>query len=210
MREDIRKDIYQAVISYARQHHEKDIEAAYEYFWDEEQPEDYLGSAALSLGFINFEDFLVCDYRDSDGLYIIEHYLDNNPVDEKTRSDLLSLKDSIICLYEIIADGEVKTLANHSTGQEITSADSALKELKTGDLFAARFVLIDGEYVMSRSVYPFNRQVKEKVFEFLDHQFSRYRKKKNPGATMEVFLKDEPYAFNLIWINLLFRKQPPQ
>ena len=117
------------------------------------------------------------------------------------------MRDSFVSLYEVVqSDGEVilKDLLLHV---EFAALGETLKSLNAGDVFAARFLDHEGKRIMSRSVYPFGHGFKEKVIEYVNIQFDRYRKNKNHGGSMEDFLREETYVFNIIWINSILSQQ---
>ena len=60
---DIKTRLLQSIIHYVRDNHASDIDKAYSYFWDDAQPDEFLGGTALELGFVNFEDWLLFDYK---------------------------------------------------------------------------------------------------------------------------------------------------
>jgi hypothetical protein len=206
VKEEIRAGLFQSVVNYIRKNHEKDIDEAYEYFWEEEDPEEFLGGTALELGFVNFEDWLVCDYRDGGGGSLIDAYMKENEPDEESKAVLESLRDCVIRVYEVVSANGGKTLRDLVLGGEFATGDTALERLDAGDVFATRFVELDGEYVMSRCVYPFNQGAKDTVLEYVDSQYNRYTKNKDPDGTKGRFLKDEAYLFNTIWITTLFKR----
>lgn len=201
LKEDIRAGIFQSVIDYARSNHADEIDRAYEYFWEEDSPEEFIGGTALSLAFVNFEDWLVCDWRDKEkGSLIDRHIKDSNPESE-TKAILDTMKESVICLYEVDTPGEVVILKDIFLGKEIKTRDHILRTLKKGDMFAARFIDIDGDFIMGRGVYPFAQPLKESILQSVDKQYARYVKNKNPGGSKKLFLKDEAYLFNMIWFS---------
>ena len=205
MDKDIRGGLFQSVIDYARANHADTIDEAYEYFWEEDDPQELLGGTALTLGFINFEDWFVCDYRNKDGDSIIDLYVgasDELP-DEDIRA-LEAMRDSYISLYEVVStDGEV-VIKDILLGEEFPTKSESLSALSPGDLFASRFVEVDGERIMSRCVYPFTQGARDRLLDFVDQNFKRYGKK-NPGGAMRDFVKDESYIFNLLWLDNIFK-----
>jgi hypothetical protein len=206
MKHDIKGELFQSVINFARANQADLIDKAYEFFWEEDDPQDFLGGTALSLAFINFEDWLVCDYRTEDGNSLIDIYLEaSEELDADARETLETMKGSSLGLYEVVSsDGEVK-LKNLLIEEEFTANDESLKNLAAGDLFASRFVILGGEHVMSRCVYPFSRDVKDRALGFVDKNFKRYTKHKNTEGTIQEFLKEESYLFNILWIDNIFR-----
>jgi len=206
MKHDIKGELFQSVINFARTKQADLIDKAYEFFWEEDDPQDSIGGTALSLAFINFEDWLVCDYRTEDGNSLIDLYLEaSKEMDADTRETLEAMRDSSLGLYEVLpSDGEVK-LKNLLIEEEFAAKDESLKNLTAGDLFASRFLSLEGEHVMSRCVYPYSRGVKDRALGFVDKNFKRYKEHKNTEGTMQEFLKEESYIFNLLWVDNIFR-----
>ncbi len=201
-------NMMQSVLTFVREHHKDDIEKAYAFFWDEDDPTDFLRGTALQLGFTNFEDWLVIDYKVTKNK---ETFLDifRKCTDTLTDDDLSiieKIKESVLSLYEVMSvskDRKVR-VRDLLLGEEHDLRDKILsKGLKQGDIFAARLLLIDGSQVMSGSVYPFSAGFKKKVLELLDKQFKRYRKNVDADGTMQTFLKNYGDLFNIIWVKCI-------
>lgn len=205
MDKDIRGELFQSVIDYARANHASLIDEAYEYFWEEDDPQEMLGGTALTLAFINFEDWFVCDYRNKDGDSIIDLYIgaSEDLPDEDMRA-LEAMRDSHISLYEVASTNGGVMLKDILLGEEFPTKDESLSALNTGDLFASRFVETGGGRMMSRCVYPFTQGARDRLLELIGSNVERYRKK-NPEGTMRDFVKDESYIFNLIWLDNIFK-----
>lgn len=203
--DDIKKGLIQAVVVYAREKFEEKIDAAYEYFFEEEYPEDFLSGISLDLSFINFEDWLICDYQTPEGASIIDMFLlENEGLTDDERNILTALKSSVISLYEVVSPSPDIVLKDIFLGGEIRPEDNdAFKGLEAGNVFAARFIEINGKPSMSGCVYPYGASMKEKVLKYVDKQFGRYIKKDNPKGTKPEFLKKYSDVFNVIWINSL-------
>jgi hypothetical protein len=208
-KEKVRKEsIMQSVVQFVREHHKDEIEKAYTYFWDEDDPTEFLRGTALQLGFTNFEDWLVIDYKATKEK---ETFLDifKKSTDTLTDNDLSiieRIKESVLSLYEVISVSKDKKVRVKDLllGEEHDLQIKILsKGLKKGDIFAARLLLIDERQIMSGSVYPFSAGLKKKVLESLDKQFNRYRKNVNADGTMKAFLKDYGDLFNIIWIKYI-------
>ncbi|GAB4389848.1 MAG: hypothetical protein Kow0025_17850 [Thermodesulfovibrionales bacterium] len=205
MREEV-NEAFQSVVGFVREVHAEEIDGAYEYFWEEDYPEDFLMGAALDLAFINFEDWLVCDYRRPDGSSYIDLYLEKNEASAAQKTIMEAMKGSLISLYEVArTGGETVVLRDLLLDREAVLSGEVPGELKLGDLFAARLLEIDGQRVMAPCVYPYGRGHRDAVLDFIDKQFSRYVKNKNPEGTMAQYLKDESYIFNTIWITSIFK-----
>jgi hypothetical protein len=197
--------VFQPVLNFLREHHGEAIDRAYEYFWEEEYPEDFLGGTALEIAFINFEDWLVCDYRDPEEGQLMDLYIKEKGPDARTSQALRAMKESVISLYEVASSDGGVLLRDLLLGEEVPLDGQGPGELKAGDVFATRFIEMGGRRVMSRCVYPYSRKVKDRVLGYVEGQFKRYRKTKAPEGTMTEFLKDEGYIFNTIWVNSLFK-----
>lgn len=207
MEKDIRGSLFQSVINFARAKHSDLIDKAYEFFWEEDDPQDLLGGTALTLAFINFEDWLVCDYRTKDGDSVIDLYIGaSEDLDEEVIRALEAMRDSFISMFEVVsADGGV-TLKDMLLGEEFTLKDETLRALNVGDIFASRFVDVGGQRAMSRCVYPYTKGSKERLLEYAALNFKRYLKK-NAEGTMRDFVKEESYIFNLLWLDNIFKSR---
>lgn len=210
--EDLERRLVQSILCYVRENYKDVIDRAYEYFWDENSPEDFLSGTALSLGFANFEDWLVFDYKvNNHKERFIELYIKNN---KELNNDELSLinkiKDTVLSLYEVMSVSEDRRilLKDLLMGSEFSLRDKTLAGgLNKGDIFAARLLNLDGRYLMSGSVYPYSKRQKKTVFEYINKQFKRYKKNENQDGTMKDFLRDYGDLFNIIWTNLILN--PP-
>jgi hypothetical protein len=206
VKEVIRGELFQSVINYIRKHSKDEIDDAYEFFWEAEYPEDFLLGTALELALMNFEDWLVCDYKNKENKSMVDSYLEENDTDDETKGALHAMRDSVIGFYEVVSgDDSEKVLRDLVMDAEIRTKDQAFTELNVGDVFASRIFEHNGEYVMGRCVYPFNQGAKDTVLGYLDNQYRRYVKNKNPEGTKRQFLKDEAYFFNVVWINAIFK-----
>ena len=207
MSEDIISEAYAQVTEFVRQKYAKAIDEAYDYFWEEEDPAEFLGGPSLELGFINFEDWLICDYRPKEkSPGFIDLFIHaENPSDEM-KPILEKLKASHISLYEVTKAGNPVELKDIAVGGDpFVSDDSQMSELEEGYTFAARFIELDGSKQICRCVYPFGIQMKDEIVKLIDAQLARYKKNKNSEGTMKDFLMDESYAFNMTWMSCLER-----
>lgn len=199
------EELYGALIEYARENHPEEIDRAYEHFWEEEDPAEFLLGTALDLGFVNFEDWLVCDYLLDGGEGLIDRYIvDKNPPPEAAGL-LRAMKDSCISLYEVASTDGALRLRDIALGEEVEVEDPRLHGLARGYALAARLIHVGagGGPVLGRCIYPFGVERKELASSFLDMQFSRYRKNRNPEADMAAFLREESGVFNMVWVTCL-------
>jgi hypothetical protein len=203
-----RKDaMYNTLINFMRKDYPDALEKAYEFFFEEENPEDFMMGTALELVFVNFEDWLLCDYRSKKGIGVMEMYLSNNDVDGEYREMLEAMKASVISLYEVSAVYGGLKLKDLLLEEEISFDKNPLPQLQAGSVFATRLIRLKGDNLLGRCVYPFSKRVEERLREDLDQNFKRYKKRKNPEGDLREFLKDEAYIFNTIWIAYLYSEQ---
>ena len=207
MSKDVLTEAYSHVIEFVRQHHPKEIEVAYDFFWEEEDPTDILGGHSLELGFINFEDWLICDYLPADGSPgFIDRYIEAEAPSDEFKEVLDKLKKSFISLYEVTRPGNPIGLKDIAVGGDaFESDDEQMSELEQGYTFAARFIELNDSQEICGCVYPFGIKMKEEILKLIDAQYARYKKNKNPEGTMKDFLVSESYAFNMTWMSCLDR-----
>ena len=210
--EDLKTRLFQSIIEWIRMNHAETIDKAYKYFWDEYTPDEFITGTALALGFINFEDWLIFDYRVNEEK---ETFLDIYPRDNKDLKDeelalIGKIKGSLLSLYEVISVSKDKRvlIKDLLMGGEFSLRDKALtKGLEKGHIFAARLLTLDGNSVMSGCVYPYTPDRKKAVLGFVDKQFKRYVKNVDPKGTMKDYLRDYGDVFNLIWLNFILEHQ---
>jgi len=210
--ESLKTDIICSIIQSVRENHPETIDKAYEYFWDGNTPDELFGGTALSLGFLNFEDWLVFDYKTNKANEtFIDIYMKNHTLKDKETALLNSLKDSVISLYEVssVARDKRIVLKDLLLESEHSLRDKALtRGLNKGDIFATRLLTLDGKTCMSGCVYPYKADQKKTVLTYVDKQFKRYIRNVKPEGTMRDFLKDYGDVLNIIWMNLIIT--PPQ
>jgi hypothetical protein len=206
--EDIRTRLFQSIIHYVRTNHEEAIDKAYEYFWDEQHPDEIMSGTALALGFHNFEDWLLFDYRANEAkeTFIDIYARSNKELTDEEREVLDKIKNSLISLYEVASVSKDKRVLLKDL---LLGGDSSLRDknltrgLKKGDIFATRLLSLDGNTVMSGCVYPYSADRKKAVLDSIDKQFKRYMKNVNPEGEMKDFLKEYGDIFNLLWLNFI-------
>ncbi|MCX7794152.1 MAG: hypothetical protein N2257_07110 [Thermodesulfovibrionales bacterium] len=203
MQEDIYRVLNQ-ITDFIYEHYQEDIQDAHELFWEEERPEELLHGMLLDIGELNFDDWLTIDYRNPYGESFIELYEKYSEPD--VDKDIINaLKESRISLYEVegVEDGRIKLrdlLRNTVFYPDWQLPDS---QLKTGDLFATRFIRLNERFFMGKCIYPFHSTLKEEILRYLDMQYNRYLKNENPNGDIESFLKDASSVFNTIWITFV-------
>lgn len=209
--ERLKTEIFESIIEYVRGTHGESIDKAYAYFWDEKNPDEFLSGNALYLGFINFEDWLIFDYKANDaGETFIDLYIkDSTGLKDDEVALLNKIKGILLSLYEVVSVSKDKRvlLKDLLIGEKVSLKENALiKGLKKGDIFAARFLPLDGGYAMSGSVYPFRAPDKKRVLAYVERMFKRYKKNENPEGAMKSFLKDYGDTFNIVWMNIILNQ----
>jgi hypothetical protein len=210
--EDLKTRLVQSIIEYVRQNHKDIIDKAYEYFWDENYPEEFLKGTALEIGFINFEDWLIFDYKVNDDKESFVHLYvrSNNRLKDEELKIIEKARDSVLSLYEVESVSKDKRVLLKDllrSGEFYLRDKSLARGLKKGDIFATRLLNLDGKHVMSRCVYPYTPSQKKAVLDYVDRQYNRYRKNMDTEGTIEEFLKDYGDVFNIIWMNFILN--PP-
>jgi len=205
---EIKTGLMGSIISYAREKHKDDIDRAYEYFWDEQYPGDFLAGTALELGFVNFEDWFVFDYKVNDNkeLFIDLYIRNHKELTDDELNVLNKIKDSMLSLYEVVSVSRDKRVILRDLLQdgEYDMKDKILsKGINREDIFATRLLHLDGKYVMSGCVFPFATGQKKKVLDYVTRQFKRYIKNENPEGTKKSYLKAYGDIFNLVWMNCI-------
>ncbi len=207
------KELFQKIIEYVRVNHAEGIDKAYSYFWDGETPDEFLTGSALTLGFHNFEDWMVYDHKANEegDTYIDLFIKESGDLDEDMTALLRRAKGSYMSLYEVISVEKDRSVLVKDI---LLDREAELKEdyltqnLKQGDLFATRLLKLDECDVLSSCVYPYNPAQKAKVLSNIERQFKRYIRNVNPGGGMPDYLKDYGDVFNLIWMSFII--QPPE
>jgi hypothetical protein len=206
--EDIKTEIARAIMERAREQHGETIDKAYEYFWDCNHPDEFLNGTALALGFVNFEDWFIYDYKANElGETFLDLYAKDNQCLNREESSVISrMRDSVLSLYEVASVSKDKRvlLKDLLLGEEVSLREKTLtRGLKKGDLFAARILELDGRHVMSGSVYPYLQTQKKRVLGYVEKQYSRYKRNVNREGTMRGYLKEYGDVFNLVWLQLI-------
>lgn len=207
--DELRAELYGEVIVHMRQKHPELIDEAYEFFWEEDYPEDFLSGLPLELAFVNFEDWFICSYSAKETGSIIDLYLEETGQKEDGEKSALmeALRLSYISLYEVkSASGGGAALEDVLTGRAYSLKSVPVAGLEQGGLFAGRIINLAGQEIMGACIYPFGASMRQSVLDSVNKQFARYKKNKNPDGTAEDFLREESYTFNVIWTSSLYRK----
>jgi hypothetical protein len=206
--ENLKVSLFQSIIRYVRENHAEAIDKAYEYFWDGSQPDEFMGGIALELGFINFEDWLVFDYKvNEDNKTFIDIYIkDFGGLKGEELALLQKIKSSVLSLYEVesVSKDRRVLLKDLLLGGEYSLKEKTLtKGLNKGEIFAARLLNVDGSHTMSVCVYPYSAAQKKKVLDRINIEFSRFVRNVNSDGSMRDYLKNYGDIFNLIWMDFI-------
>jgi hypothetical protein len=189
------------------------LEDAELLFWDDFIPEEYLDGITLDIAYQNYWEWLIFDYLidEENDKSLIDLYKENNrklSLDE--HKVLTMMKNSIISLYEVQEVFPEKGLLLKDLllgGEYDVREKSATRSLRKWDIFAARLLLIDGSYIMSGSVYPYNLRQKERLLSDIHAEYENY-KLEYPGASMDDFLKKNSENFNFYWYDSIQNPTP--
>lgn len=206
------KDLFHDVVQHVRVNHADIIDKAYSYYWDAENPDEFLGGTALSLGFHNFEDWLVFDYKvNEEGETLTDLFIKSQHLGDDAVSLLRRAQESVLSLYEVssVAKDKRVILKDILLNHEVDLKDKTMTQgLKKGDLFATRILNLDGKAAMGGCVYPYLSGQKKQILSYIDKQFNRYTRNVKKDGTMKDYLKDYGDVFNIIWMNFIIG--PPE
>jgi hypothetical protein len=87
-------------------------------------------------------------------------------------------------------------------GEYNVKEKAATSSLRKWDIFAARLLHIDGNYILSGAVYPYHLKQKEMFLEDINAEFEYYRLD-FPDATQDEFLKKNSEIFNFYWYDII-------
>ena len=157
-------------------------------------PEEFLKGTALALGFINFEDWLIFDYKANEAkeTFLNIYAACNKELKDDELALLNKIRCSLISLYEVVSVSRDKKDHPQRPAPRrgiCFKREGHDKRLKKGDIFATRLLTLDGKSVMSGCVYPYKAGDKQLVLGYIERMFKRYKKNENPEGSMETFLK---------------------
>lgn len=206
--EDLKTGLFESIIEWIRQSHAETIDKAYEYFWDEETPDEFLKGTALTLGFINFEDWLIFDYRvnEEKETFLDLYVKDHADLSDEVRDLICKVKGSLLSLYEVISVSKDKRVLLKDLlleGEFSLRNKTLTKGLKKGDIFATRLLTLDGNTVISGCVYPYSPDRKKDLLASINKQFKRYIKNVDATGTMADYLREYGDVFNLLWMRFI-------
>ena len=160
--ETARKRLVENLLAFYNKQHRDTIEEAKELFWNDFVPQDYLDGHALDIAYQNFFEWITFDFIiDPDtNKTLIDLYMEQNKnLTQDEHLVLTKMKNSCISLYEVQEVFPEKGLLLKDLlmgGEFDVKEKAATRGLKRWDIFATRLLLIDGQYIMSGSVYPYH------------------------------------------------------
>ncbi len=202
--ESIRKHLVDELLNFYSNYHKDTVEEAKKWFWDDFVPEKYLDGVAVNVAYQNFFEWVTFDF-------IVEPEVEKTLIDlyieqtKKLTQDehqvLTIMKHSCISLYEVQEVFPEKGLLLKDLmmgGEYDVKEKSATRSLKKWDIFATRLLLIDGQYIMSGSVYPYHIKNKQEIIDDLRNEYKDFLEE-YPDGTMDAFLKESGDIFNFHW-----------
>jgi len=202
--ESIRKRLVDELMKLYEKNFRHTLDEAHILFWDDFLPQEHLDGTSLDIAYQNFFEWITFDFiiDVDENSTLIDLYIKqkkNLSVDE--HRVLTVMKNSIISLYEVqeVFPEKGLLLKDLLLGGEFDVKErSATRDLKKWDIYAARLLHIDGQYVMSGSVYPYSLKYKERILDDILGEYEEY-KEEHPAGTMDMFLKESGDIFNFHW-----------
>lgn len=210
--ETIRKRLVDNLLEFYNKQHRDTIEEAHQIFWDDFAPRDHLDGHALDIAYQNFFEWITFDFIiDPDAnKTLIDLYMEHNKrLTQDEHTVLTKMKNSVISLYEVQEVFPEKGLLLKDLlmgGEYDVKEKSATRGLKRWDIFATRLLMIDGQYIMSGSAFPYHIQFKPRILDDIMQEYEDYRAE-FPDGTMDMFLKESGDLFNFHWYHPI--QNPP-
>lgn len=200
----IKSSLVKDILAFARKNYPDTIDEAYEYFWDDFDPQEHLDANAPGLADINFWEWFVHDWRpeEDEEKTLIELYMEKSkglPTDHK--NILARMNDAVISLYEVqeVFPEEGLLLKDLLLGDEYNLREKAATEsLRKWDVFATRLLRLDGNHIIAGGAYPYPVLTKEMTIDHLKKCFKSHRRDR-PEDSMRDFLKRNGDLFNYFW-----------
>ncbi len=213
-REDsLRARLVQDLLKFLGKNYKKTIGEAHSLFWDDFNPDEHLKGYSQDMAYQNFMEWVIFDFLiDEDNeKTLIDLYMENNKklsLDE--HKALTMMKNAVISLYEVQEVFPEKGLLLKDLllgGEYDVREKAATRVLTKWDIYAARLLHVDGKYIMSGSVYPYHRKLKESILKDIHAEYEDY-KHEYPEATMDEFLKKNSEIFNFYWYDIIQNPAP--
>lgn len=212
--DSIRARLVEDLLEFFNKNYLDRLEDAEFLFWDEFVPAEHLDGIALDIAHQNFWEWLIFDYlvdEDNDKT-LVDLYMETNKALSLDEHKVLTMmKNSVISLYEVQEVFPEKGLLLKDLlmgGEYDVREKSATRSARKWDIFAARLLLVDGQYIMSGSVYPYHLKQKERILDDIHAEFEDYKQEEDPNASTDDFLKCNSEIFNFYWFDLIQNPTP--
>jgi hypothetical protein len=202
--ETARKRLVDNLLELYNTQYKNTIEEAHVMFWDDFVPQQHLEGHALDIAYQNFLEWITFDFViDPDqNKTLVDLYMEQNKkLTQDEHAVLTKMENSVISLYEVQEVFPEKGLLLKDLlmgGEYDVKEKAATRGLKRWDIFATRLLLIDGQYIMSGSIYPYHLHFKQSILDDIMQEYEDYRAE-FPDGTMDMFLKDSGDLFNFYW-----------
>jgi len=202
--ESIRKRLVDELMRFYEKNYRYTMEEAHVLFWDDFIPEEHLEGHSLDIAYQNFFEWITFDFviDPDNNKTLIDLYMENKKNLSMDEHKVLTImKNSVISLYEVQEVFPEKGLLLKDLvmgGEYDVKEKSATRSLKKWDIYAARLLQIDGQHIMSGSVYPYHLKHKEWILDDIEAEYQEY-KQEFPDGTMDKFLKESGEIFNFYW-----------
>ena len=212
--DSIRKHLVDDILNHYHKKHRDTLEVAHVLFWGDFDPQEHLDGHDLDIAYQNFFEWITFDFIiDPDiNKTLIDLYMEQNKKLSQDQHKVLTvMKNSVISLYEVQEVFPDKGLLLKDLlmgGEYDVKEKSATQSLKRYDIFAARLLLIDGQYIMSGSVFPYSIMMKQKILDDIMQEYQDYHEE-FPDGTMDMFLKESGDIFNFNWYYPIQHPPPP-
>ena len=210
----IRRRLVNVLIEFYDKNYRETIEDAHMMFWDDFDPQEHLDGESLDIAYQNFLEWITLDFIidfDTNKTLIDLYMVQNKKISQDEHNVLTIMKNSVISLYEVQEVFPEKGLLLKDLlmgGEYDVKEKSATRDLKRWDIFATRLLLIDGQYIMSGSVFPYSILMKQKILDDIMQEYREYQEE-FPDGTMDVFLKESGDIFNFQWYFPIQNPPPP-
>lgn len=202
--ETIRKRLVDNLLELYNKKYRDTIEEAHVMFWDNFVPQEHLEGHLLDIAHQNFFEWICFDFviDPNENKTLIDLYMEQNKkITQDEHAVLTKMKNSCISLYEVqeVFPEKGLLLKDLVMGEEYDVKEKlATQGLRKWDIFATRLLLIDGQYIMSGSAFPYHLHYKESILDSITQEYRDYQGE-FPDGTMDMFLKESGDLFNFYW-----------
>lgn len=211
--DSIRRRLVDNLMEFYRNNYKDTIKAAHAMFWDDFIPQQHLDGQLLEIAYQNFFEWICFDFIiDPDtNKTLIDLYMENKKITQDEHAVLTKMKDSVISLYEVqeVFPEKGMLLKDLLMGGEYDVKEKlGTRGLRKWEIFATRLLMIDGQYIMSGSVFSYSIISKQKILDDIKEEYQDYLDE-SPGGTMNLFLKESGDIFNFHWYSPIQNPPPP-